>query len=119
VAGHADAHRFAIATNLVRDMAERIRANPRAGALYTTSPGDVEHAGCNTPEPCDIAQRAAADVAEFFRAAQALPAGATAIEYEPAIGPAAVDRYAITVRWRGMRDDDVVTLHVLAPPVAG
>ena len=27
------------------------------------------------------------------------------IEYEPAIGPAAPDRYAITLRWRGPRDD--------------
>jgi len=40
LAGHADAHRYAVASNLLRDMAERIRANPRAGARYTAGEDD-------------------------------------------------------------------------------
>ena len=43
----------------------------------------------------------------------------TSIDYEPAIGSAAADRYAITLRWRGARDLHTVTLQWLAPPVAG
>ena len=43
------------------------------------------------------------------------------VQFEPAIGPAAADRFAITLSWRGPRDDEirVVTLSLLAPPVAG
>ena len=43
------------------------------------------------------------------------------VEFEPAIGPAATVRYAITLRWRGPRCDEplVVAMNLLAPPVAG
>ena len=45
------------------------------------------------------------------------------IEFEPAIGPAAPDRYRISLQWRGPRDNDevrhAVTLILLARPVAG
>jgi hypothetical protein len=43
------------------------------------------------------------------------------VEFEPATGPAAPDRYAISLRWRGPRDDafEVVALTLLASPVAG
>jgi type IV pilus assembly protein PilV len=120
LAGHADAHRYAVASNLLRDMAERIRANPRAGARYTAGEDDRHEVPCVAPAACDPEQLAAADLAQFFQAARALlPAAAARIEFEPATGPAATDRYAITLRWRGIRDDNAVTLHLLAPPVAG
>jgi len=118
--GHADAHRYAAATNLARDMADRIRANAPAGPRYASSGVDAPDDACVSPAACEPEQRAAADVAQFFHAARALLPGASAsIEYEPATGPAATDRYAITLRWRGIRDDNCVTLHLLAAPVAG
>ncbi len=116
--GHAEARHRAAATNLVRDLADRIRANPAAGALYTAR--DQETVSCDAPSPCDVAQRAAADLAQFTQAANSLlPGAATIVEFEPAIGSAAADRYAITLRWRGLRDEESVTLQMLAAPVAG
>jgi hypothetical protein len=46
------------------------------------------------------------------------------VEFEPAIGPAAPERYVITLRWRDARDatgdTSAVALQVLAQsPVAG
>jgi type IV pilus assembly protein PilV len=118
---HADARCFAAATNLARDMADRIRANPLGGARYVTDGNRLSEIGCAAPNTCDVTQLAAADVAWFTRAADVLLPGAAkaSIEYEPATGIAAIDRYAITLRWRGTRADDFVTLQVLAPPVAG
>ena len=122
---HADAIREMAATRLVRDMAERIRANPRARASYDTRDG-ITDAGCDVSEPCPPEQRAGADLAYFTAAAGATFAGADtvfSIEFEPAIGTAAPDRYRISLRWRGPRDgEDVrhaVTLFLLAWPVAG
>ena len=119
--GQVDARHHAAATGLVRDMAERIRANPAAGAAYAFDGRDVEAIDCDSPEPCDAAQRAAADLDQFIRSTRALlPGNASAtIEFEPAIGPAAADRYVITLHWQGSRDENAVALQLLAPPVAG
>jgi type IV pilus assembly protein PilV len=119
LAGHADAYRYAMATNLLRDMADRIRANPLAGARYMGAPDMSLESACDAPSACDAGRRAAADIAHFHQAAHALPDAIPLIEYEPAIGPAATDRYAITLRWRGGSDDEAVTLQLLASPVAG
>jgi type IV pilus assembly protein PilV len=119
---HADALRDACALRLVQDMAERIRANPRGGPLYDSSGTTPPPARCDAVTPCDAAQLAAADLQAFSEAAQReLPGtGAhTFIEFEPAIGTAAADHVAITLRWRGARDLHTVTIHRLAPPVAG
>jgi len=123
--GHEDALRQLRATGLVREMAERIRANPQAGDLY-----DTRHAlpvtACDLAGPCTPEQLAAADLAHFAAAARVLLPGTDSefrIQFEPAIGPAAPDRYAISLRWRGPHDADgirnVVALNLLAPPVAG
>ncbi len=81
---------------------------------------------CDPALPCEPAQRASSDLAHFMDSARRLlPGGETLalVEFEPAIGPAAPDRYAITLRWRGPRDpvdaSNAVTLHLLAQPVAG
>ena len=122
---HGDARYRASATHLLRDMADRIRANPAARDRYDTRAVTSAEQACLPATPCEPAQIAAADLAYFSAAARALlPVGAliTRIEYEPAIGPAAVDRYALAVEWRGPRDaeaSNVVTLHLLATPVAG
>jgi hypothetical protein len=122
---NGDALRQMAATRLVRDMADRIRANLRAQSLYDTRSAAVA-GGCGSGTRCDPAQRAAADLAYFAGAAGRLFPGAdtaATIEFEPAIGPAAPDRYTICLRWRGPRESaamyDAVTLNLLAQPVAG
>jgi type IV pilus assembly protein PilV len=134
--GHSGALRRVAASNLVRDMADRIRANPRAGVHYNllTPPTAVSTASaaasaaasaCGEPSGCDIAQLAAADCAHFETAARALfPGGADArLEFAPATGPATPARYLITLRWLDPRNDadtESVALQVLwQEPVAG
>jgi type IV pilus assembly protein PilV len=123
---HADALRQIAATALVRDMADRIRANPRARDLYDSRYTAASFAACEASVPCDAAQLAAADLAHFIESAQALlpRAGLVAdVKYEPAIGPAAPDRYVISLQFRAPQDvedsGDTVTLRLLAAPVAG
>jgi type IV pilus assembly protein PilV len=127
---HADALRQIAATGLARDMAERIRANPRARDQYDSRYAAASVATCETFVPCDATQLAAADRAHFIESAQALlpRAGLTvSVKFEPAIGPAAPDRYLITLQFRaahelaqdGEESSDTVTLRMLAAPVAG
>jgi type IV pilus assembly protein PilV len=122
---HSDALRQVAATNLARDMADRIRANPRGRGDYDTRTSAPDAAACDPALPCEPARRAAFDIAFFLERAQLLFPGVdtvASIQFEPAIGPAAPERYAITLRWRGPRDDiplSAVTLQLLAPPVAG
>jgi type IV pilus assembly protein PilV len=114
-----DALRESAATRLAHDMSERIRANAHAREVYGDPPGSTA-ASCESG--CDGAQLAAADLAHFRQAALALlPPGATAaVEFAPAIGPAAPHRFRITLHWRSRdTDESMVTLLVLAPPVAG
>jgi type IV pilus assembly protein PilV len=113
------------ATQLLLDMADRIRANPQGREHYAA--GSSGGATCVEPDGCDVAQLAAADRARFESAARTLFAQNlidASVEYAPAIGPAAPDRYVISLRWRDARDavDDTeaATLQVLAQsPVAG
>jgi type IV pilus assembly protein PilV len=121
---HADALREITARHLLQDITDRIRANPRAGAGYDTRETTPGGAGCVFDAPCSPRELAAADLAHFLGSARRLLPGtvtSASIEYEPAIGPAAADRYAITLSWRGSRDDEprVVATSLLAPPVAG
>ncbi|HYJ98899.1 MAG TPA: type IV pilus modification protein PilV [Burkholderiaceae bacterium] len=121
---HAGAlHRLG-ATHLARDMADRIRANPHAGVHYDTRSTAPSVVACDSG--CDPAQIAAADRARFATAARALFAHhefTARVEFAPAIGPAAPDRYVISLHWRDARDADhydAVALQVLAQlPVAG
>ena len=115
------------AIQLARDMADRIRANPRGGANYDTRGPSALSAICADSSECDAAQRAACDRAHFQSAASALFAPrefSASVEFAPAIGPAAPDRYVISLHWRDARDAaseaDAVALQVLAQsPVAG
>lgn len=122
---HGDALHRAAATNLLRDMGDRIRANPAAGVLYDTGhePPGVE--ACAGDTRCDVAQTAAADLAHFALRASILfpaPGLSTRIEYEPATGPATTDRFHLVLEWKGPRDTGIgnaVALELLAQPVAG
>ncbi len=123
---NAGALRSLGATHLVRDMADRIRANLPGREHYDTRRGIAGNGECIEPNGCNAAQLAAADRASFAAAARALFVQdfTASVEYVPATGPAAPMRYVITLRWRDPRDaaDDThsVTLQVLAQsPVAG
>jgi len=122
---HGDALHRSAATQLLLDMADRIRANPAAGALYDTRAAAPPAADCALAPPCDPAQVAAADRAHFAAAAaRQLPSEGLSIriEYAPATGPADTDRYQLMLGWRGPRDTGpghVVTFVLLAQPVAG
>lgn len=113
------------ATQIARDMADRIRANPRARANYDTRNAAPAVADCGDPNECEPMQLAVLDRAHFASAAAALFAHqdfTASIEFAPAIGPATPDRYVISLSWRDARDsaDDAVALQVLAQlPVAG
>jgi type IV pilus assembly protein PilV len=120
--GHAGALRQARAVQLVRDMADRIRANPVAGAGYDSSSGPATVSLCDAASPCDSAQLAATDLAAFAEAAEReLPgSGATTlVSYQPAVGANAVDRYDIVLRWRDAHDAHTVGLQLRVPPVTG
>ena len=119
------AHQAAL-TLLVADVAERIRANPLGRELYDTRTARDAPADCSEAAPCGAAALAARDLAHFSSAAQALlPSRAprTRVSFEPATGPAAADRYVISVAWNDARDpdatDETTTLILLAWPVAG
>ncbi|HTU67333.1 MAG TPA: type IV pilus modification protein PilV [Steroidobacteraceae bacterium] len=120
---HADALRRAAALTLVRDVADRIRANGAARAGYASA-GLAAAADCSA-SPCDAAALAASDRAYFERCARdRFPVGTVAdIQVEPATGPAAPDRYVISLRFRSRSLPDVtdgVALTVLVhAPVAG
>jgi type IV pilus assembly protein PilV len=124
VRSHSEALHEMSATQLLRDIADRIRANPRAGAAYDSREAVRVAARCDLVAPCAPSELAAADLAYFIDAAHRLLPGTethASVPFEPAIGPAAADRFAITLSWRGPRDDEirVVALSLLAPPVAG
>jgi type IV pilus assembly protein PilV len=118
----ADTLRRVVAANVLLDMAERIRANPAAGPLYGTASAQPGAPAC-AASGCDIAQLAAADLSHFAQGARATLPGVSiaAIEFAPAIGPAAPHRYLISLRWQDPRadEDESVTLQMLASPVAG
>ena len=118
----ADSLRRVAAANLLLDMAERIRANPSGGPLYGTANAQPGAPACAT-SGCDVTQVAAADLSHFAQSTRATLPGVSiaAIEFAPAIGPAAPHRYIISLRWQDPRadEDESVTLQVLASPVAG
>ena len=112
------------AVDLARDMSERIRANPGAAPNYATASETIPATSdpCDTPG-CDAGQLAAADLAHFAQAADALlPRGGSAtVEFAPATGAVPLDLFVISLRWQDPRSDDAqtVTLRMLTAPVAG
>jgi prepilin-type N-terminal cleavage/methylation domain-containing protein len=92
---YADALRRVAAVNLLRDVAERLRANP----------GGVDDT----------------DRAHFISAARRIaPGGAATIRYEPATGPATPERFVIALDvGRTPSEPDVLTLVLARAPVAG
>jgi type IV pilus modification protein PilV len=123
---HSDALRRATALELICDMADRIRANAAARAAYDTATAAPAAPACRADSPCDSAARAALDRAHFAMMTHSVfPVDGTDadIHFEPATGPAAPDRYEITLRFPARSQPGVmesVALTVLAyVPVAG
>jgi type IV pilus modification protein PilV len=129
LAAHAEALHRAIALELVRDTADRIRANSVARAAYDTR-NTALGADC-AASACGAEARAALDRAHFIDAARAaFPFADTRAEirFEPATGPATPDRYEITLRFPprsrpGAMDGVALTMLVFVPvagaPMAG
>ena len=83
------------AVTLAGDIADRIRANPRAGAAYALAGGNNNcvNGGVN----CTVAQMAAHDIFLWDQqAAATLPNGAVAIVFNNGVIP---PTYQITVSW--------------------
>lgn len=120
---HNDAIRHAAAMELLRDMAERVRANAAAGSRYAAASSAAPASSCAAASPCSPEELAAVDVAWLAaRAAALFPGGdtATLLEFVPAAGPTGSDDIAISLEWRGARERHVATVHVpAARPVAG
>jgi type IV pilus assembly protein PilV len=128
---HARALRAVTASGLVRDMAERIRANPDGRANYALADIAAAASSCDARAGCDSAALASMDLAHFAASVRAaFPRADThaQIEFEPAIGLSPAHRYVITLRWHDARDAedslDTVALQLVVPaspsgPVAG
>lgn len=121
----SQALRHGVATALVADIAGRILANATARGAYDSRSAITAGAACDEAEPCDAPRLAGRDRLYFIAAARTLLPGLQPlpnITFEPAIGAAAPDRFAISLRWQDPRDPDTTdesTLIVLAQPVAG
>jgi type IV pilus assembly protein PilV len=117
--GLADAQREIAATGLLHDLANRIRLNAAGRAAYVS--GSAARA-CDDAQPCRAAERAAADRVWFERRALELdPRISATIEFAPATGPAAPDRYLLSLRFPDAdRGPGNISQQVLVrAPVAG
>jgi type IV pilus assembly protein PilV len=81
---------------LVGDVADRIRANPTAGAAYTAV-GGVDSGCVGLGTNCSQPQMASHDIFLWTQqAAETLPAGTVEVIFDGAVTP---PTYAITARW--------------------
>ena len=99
------------AVTLAGDVADRIRANPRAGVAYT---GDGADNNCVAGGvDCDEAQMAANDIFVWEeQAREFLPNGTVTIAFDGGVTPA---EYEITVGWTepGQNRTYIITIPVL------
>jgi type IV pilus assembly protein PilV len=85
------------AVNLASDMADRVRANRRAGLAYNNAPANNNCYGAAAVADCTPPQMAANDLLVWnAQVATILPQGTTAVV---AAGAAAPFNYTITVNW--------------------
>ncbi len=101
------------AVTLAGDVADRIRANPRAGAAYDGNGPGVNHNCTKGDVDCDEAQMAATDT--FFWQQQAttvLPDGRVDVQFNGGVNP---PEYTINVSWDepGERRDFEILIPVL------
>ncbi len=100
------------AVTLAGDVADRIRANPTAGAAYAGDPAD-NNCTKGTVD-CSPAEMAAHDILVFRQQAQSfLPSGTVTIVHNAATNP---PEYTITVGWN---EPGATPTYVLRIPVLG
>ncbi len=107
------------AVTLAGDIADRIRANPTAGAAYTATPG-ADNNCVGTGADCDVAEMAAHDI--FLWRAQANdflpPMGDGSEQVIVAFDGAALPpTFTITVRWDEPTPDNVPPSYSILVPV--
>lgn len=104
------------AVTLAGDVADRIRANPIAGAAYdhaANAPGDDSNNCVAGGVDCDAASMAAHDIFLWqAQAADTLPSGAVAVVFATPVG--APPTYQITVSWT---EPGEVPTYVITIPV--
>ena len=116
---HADALRRVAAVSLLRDMADRVRANSSGRQAYDTHSAPLGTA-CDGGAACSPAERATADRIHFLTAAARISSRVATVRYEPAIGPATLDRFEISLDLgRDPSEPDVLSTSVAQMPVAG
>jgi type IV pilus assembly protein PilV len=107
------------AVNLASDIADRIRANPMAGAAYIASTGADNNCVAQNVD-CSIAQMAAHDIFLWqAQAAEFLPAMADGtqqviVAYNAAATP---PTYTITVRWDEPTPNNIPPSYSIEVPV--
>lgn len=90
---------LATAVTVAADLGERLRANPVAALLYVVDPETPSPAtACALATPFDAATRAACDLAEWRREADAALPGAE-VQVDAVNVEAAVTHCTITIRW--------------------
>jgi len=100
------------AVTLAGDVADRIRANPRAGAAYTS--GGTNNNCVATGTDCDEAQMADNDIFLWNQqAGETLPGGQVQIIFDNSTVP---PTYTITVQWN---EPGEVPTYTVAIPVLG
>ncbi len=107
------------AVNLASDIADRIRANPTAGASYIAGAGTDNNCVAQGVD-CSIAQMAAHDIFLWQQqAAEFLPAMADGsqqviVAFDAAVTP---PTYTITVRWDEPTPDNIPPSYSIEVPV--
>ncbi len=105
------------AVTIASDVADRIRANPSAGAFYEGDPGNNNCVAGNVD--CDPEQMAANDIDLWKTQADGmLPDGDVAITYDDNVNP---PTYEIVVSWSEAGDtfDYTILIPAAASPVLG
>jgi type IV pilus assembly protein PilV len=93
-----------VATNLVADLGDRIRANRSAGIAYALDAGTLLPAPakpCHATDQCDAEDVAARDLYEWQQAAlTSLPGATTSVQVDPDGDPSG-KLYMIRIEWAG------------------
>lgn len=108
------------AVTLVGDMADRIRANGRAGDAYDSASygGGPALQGCVAGVNCSAEELAEDDLASWITAVDgALPAPIATVTFTPAVGAGRPDRYTIDLQWQEAAEEFSYTSNIQLIPV--
>lgn len=104
------------AVTLASDVADRIRANPTAGAAYAAANG-VDSNCVNGGIDCDAAEMAGNDILLWQdQARESLPGGQVGIVFDGGVLPAT---YQITISWSAPNPANQPPTYIITIPVRG